>query len=154
MGANYYDYEFRFGFEGLVKTNEKVEELSPEESPFKLAKSLDVSAILIREKDDDESPTGKTILTYERKFKVKVRDEAINVWLTRQNGFVFVKDLMKMFTYRFDLQTDELVTCSKISEKRISNDEAKTIDTGYVFSKYEKIDNDTEIYGRFVKPSQ
>ena len=85
-------------------------------------------------------------------MKANVRDDKPNVWLTRQNGFIFVKDLMRMYTYKFELSNDELVTCNKISEKRISNDEAKTLDTAYVFSKYEKIDNDTEIYGRFVAP--
>ena len=67
---------------------------------------------------------------------------------------VFVKDLLRMFTYRQELATDELVTVSKISEKRITHDEAKQLDTGYVFSKFEKIDGETEIYGRFVKPSK
>ena len=135
-----------------VKTESKTEEFSPQDSPFKLAKSLDVTVILVREKDDDESPSGKTIMTYLRKMKANVRDDKPNVWLTRQNGFIFVKDLMRMYTYKFELSNDELVTCNKISEKRISNDEAKKLDTAYVFSKYEKIDNDTEIYGRFVAP--
>ena len=37
-----------------VKTESKTEEFSPQDSPFKLAKSLDVTVILVREKDDDE----------------------------------------------------------------------------------------------------
>ena len=42
-----------------VKTETKTEELSPEQSPFKLAKEMIADAIFIREKDDDESQLVK-----------------------------------------------------------------------------------------------
>ena len=135
-----------------VETETETIEQSPQESPFKLQKEMIADVILVREKDDDESPTGKTILTYLRKMKITVRPEHVNVWLTKENGFVFVKNLLKMFTYRQELATDELVTVSKLSEKRISKEDAIQLDTGYVFSKFEKIDGETELFGRFVKP--
>lgn len=137
-----------------IKTDEKVEMLTPQDSPFKLAKTMDVDVILLREKSDDESASGTTILCYLRKVNIKVKEGNPNVWLTLgDNGKVFVKDLLKMFTYCFSLMSDERVSCVKLSEKRIDTETAKTIKTGYVFSKFEKLDSDTEIYGQFVKPS-
>lgn len=137
-----------------IVTETKTEDFSPENSPFKCAKELIADVVIIREKDDDESITGKTILTYLRRYKIAVRNEFPNVWLTigDSDNRVYVKDLFRMYTYRFDLMTDERVLCKKISEKRITTEEAKTVKTGYIFSKIEKIDENTELLGTYVKP--
>jgi hypothetical protein len=58
-----------------------------------------------------------------------------------------------MYTYRFNLASDPQIKVKKISEKRISKEDAKLLKTGYIISKVEKIDDDTELFGQFVKPS-
>lgn len=150
---SYYIYDIVL--QSWVKDKVEKTEVSPEESPFKLAKVIDVDVLLLREKDDDDSLTGKTLMYYLRKMRISVRPDQKNVWLhLGDNKKVFVKNLLKMYTYMFNLGEDPQVTVKQIGkDKRITQEVAKNLNTGYCFSKYEKLDDETDLYGIYVKPS-
>jgi hypothetical protein len=139
-----------------VKTTSETIDKTPQESPFELQKSMNIDIVLLREKETDDSPTGKIVLTYLRKLHVAVRPEFENVWLTLgDDKRVYAKDLMRMVTYRIDPSSgDELLIIKKISEKRITQDEAKQLETGYVFSKFEDVGNGEVLYGTFISPQR
>ena len=135
-----------------VKTSTETTELSPENSPQKLAKELIADIVLVRERDSDEQASGKLVLTYLRKLKVKVKDDFPNVWLCREGGKIFIKDLLRTVTYSFNCCADELVTIEKISEKKVTMDELKTLDTQYIFNKFEG-EGENQLYGKWVNPA-
>jgi len=139
--------------QGWVKDKTETIELSPENSPFKLAKSMDADVVLLKEKDSDESLTGKVQLFYHRKMRLTVRPEFENVWICKGKDLrLYVKDLKRMCTYKSDLTNDELCTAKKLSEKRISQQEASKIETGYVYNKYENDGSGNELFGKYVAP--
>lgn len=146
------DYNFD-ALLGWVKIKTEITELSPENSPFKLAKTMDANVVLLKEKNDDDSLTGKVQLYYHRKMRLSVRPEFENVWLTMgKDNRLYVKDLRRMCTYKSDLTNDELCTAKKLSEKRISQEQACKIETGYVYNKYENDGSGNELFGRYVAP--
>jgi hypothetical protein len=149
------DFEYDLILHEWVKKEVVVTELSPENSPFALRKTMDVDVCLMREKEDNDSVSGKSMFYYVRKMRLTVKPEFENVWLTmgKSDNRVYVKDLLRMVTYRHDLATDEMVTAKKLSEKRISKEDALKLKTGYVFSKFEETGNGETLYGMFVKPS-
>jgi hypothetical protein len=136
-----------------IPTETKTEDLSPELSPFKMAKEFDIDVLILREKQTDDE-AEKIVLIYDRKIHVAVKPDCENIWLTMSDDLrVYIKDLSRMYTYRFNLASDPQIKVKKISEKRISKEDAKLLKTGYIISKVEKIDDDTELFGQFVKPS-
>jgi hypothetical protein len=130
----------------------KVSELTPEQSPFKLCKNMDVDVLLLREKVSEDD-FNKVILCYDRKIAVSVKPDNPHIYLTLGDDFrVYVKDLLNQCTYRYDLGLDSLVYAKKISEKKIVKETAITLKTGYVFSKEESDGSGNYLYGQFVKP--
>jgi hypothetical protein len=136
----------------IIKTEKT--ELSPENSPFKCKKEMDVDVLLFREKisDDDFS---KQVLIYDRKMHIRVKPEFNNVWLhfNASDNRVYVKDLLNQCTYRYDLGKDNYVVSKKISEKRISKEDSCKLKTGYLFAKEELDAENNSLFGQFVKPS-
>lgn len=134
------------------KTKTEITEMSPEESNFKCKKSMDIDVLLLREVMNNDEFT-KQILCYHRIVHVKVRDDYPNIWLTAgDNGKVFVKDLLKQATWCCTLTTDDYVTVKKLSEHKISKEDAVKLTTGYIYAKEESDRNGTYLYGQFVAP--
>jgi len=130
-----------------------VNELTPEESPFRCIKELDFDMLITRERDDDDSVSGKSMFYYVRKMHLKIKPDYENVWLTIGKDMrVYVKNLLTMVTYRNDLVSDEYVTARKISEKRITKEMALKLQTGYAYAKVEDDGQGNELFGRFVAP--
>src|SRR5208283_940929 len=130
------DFIYDTVLQGWVKDKTETIELSPENSPFKLAKTMDADVVLLREKDSDESLTGKVQLFYHRKMRLTVRSEFNDVWLCKgKDNRLYVKDLKRMCTYKSDLTNDELCTAKKLSERRINREQACKIETGYIYTK-------------------
>ena len=148
------NFEYDLVLREWTKRQTTINELTPEQSPFQCKKSMAVDVCLCREKEDLNSVSGKSMFYYLRKMKIAVRKEASNVWLTMgKDGRVYVKLLDKMLTYRLDpANGDPLIIVKKLSEKRISKEQALQLKTGYVFSKVEQIDENTELLGTYVKP--
>jgi len=149
------DFEYDLVLREFCKKSVVVSELTPEESPFKCQKTMDVDVCLMREKDDDNSVSGKSMFYYVRKMRMNVKPEFENVWLCmgKTDLRVYVKDLLKMTSYRLNPISDPLVTVKKLSEKRISKEQALQLKTGYVFSIIEDNGNGEELLGMFVKPT-
>jgi hypothetical protein len=149
-------YDFDLNFKNWVKINESKTEISPEQNGLKKSAILDI--ILIKEVNDENVPSGKRTLIYDRKVKVSVRNTQENKWcyllFSEHDKRLYVKILDKTFTYLFNLGNDAQVSMKTVSEKRISEETAKKINSGYVMSKFEQLENGETDYGRFVKPSQ
>lgn len=127
---------------------------SPENSPFKCVKKANASIIIMLEKEDLNSSTGKSIFFYERKVKFAVKPDHPNIWLTLGDDKRFyMKDLLNYVTARLDPSSNDYIKCSKLSEKRITQDEAKELSksTSYIFNKMEEVNGET-IFGKFVMP--
>jgi len=147
------DYEFDLTLREWVRRETIKTELTPEQSPFKLAKTMDADVVLLKEKDSDDSLTGKVQLYYHRKMRLTVRPEFNDVWICKGKDFrLYVKDLKRMCTYRSDLTNDELCVAKKLSEKRVSQEQASKIETGYVYNKYENDGSGNELFGKYVAP--
>jgi hypothetical protein len=148
------DFEYDLIMHQFVKKQSVVSELSPEESPFKCKKEMLVDVCLMREKEDLNSVSGKSMYYYVRKMKFAVRPDFPNVWLTLgKDNRLYCKDLIHMTTYKLDPMSDLMVKVTKLSEKRISKEDALQLKTGYVFSRIEQLDDNTESLGMYVKPA-
>lgn len=110
-----------------IVENKEEKSFTPQLSPFKCCKTMDVTIILLREKSDDDAPTGSKTLIYLRTLNVKVKDNQENVWLTwnEDANKLYIKNLMSQFTYPFACNSDPQINVKVIDEKRITLDDAK-----------------------------
>ncbi len=136
--------------------NEKptIKLISPEDSPFHCTKEAVVDLLILLEKEDLDSSTGKSIFFYNKKVKLTVKPDFKNVYLTKGDDLrYYCKDLLNFTTHRIDPTNSERVKCVKVSEKRITKEEAQKLGqtTGYVFSRQDESPEGT-LYGRFVAP--
>lgn len=127
---------------------------SPEDSPFKCTKQAEADIIIMLEKENLDSSTGKSIFFYNRKVKFAVKSDYPNIWLTLGDDKRFYfKDLLNYVTARLDPSNNDYIKCTKLSEKRITQEQAKELSktTSYIYNKMEEVNGET-IFGKFVVP--
>ena len=127
---------------------------SPQDSPFKCCKSAIADIIIMLEKENLDSSTGKSIYFYNRKVKFAVKSDHANIWLTYgDDKRYYFKDLLNYVTARLDPASNDYIKCTKLSEKRITQAQAKELSktTAYIFNKQEEVNGET-IFGKFVMP--
>jgi hypothetical protein len=108
------------------------------------------------EKPDLNSSIGTSIFFYNRKIKFAVKPDYPNIWLTKgDDKRYYFKDLLNYVTARLDPASNDYIKCTKISENRITQEQAKELSktTAYIFNKQEEVNGST-IFGKYVAPKQ